>query len=53
MPAVSTPDLRMLARAVQVARSAPQGAAIATALILGGPSAPDRRGHAAVLGRTA
>jgi hypothetical protein len=46
-------DLRMVARAVQVARSAPQGAAITTALIVGGLSALDRRGHAAVLGRTA
>ena len=46
-------DLRMLAWAVQVARYAPQGAAITTALIVGGLSAPDRLGHAAVLGRTA
>jgi hypothetical protein len=46
-------DLRMLAWAVQVARYAPQGAAITMALIVGGLSAPDRRGHAAVLGRTA
>jgi hypothetical protein len=46
-------DPRMPAWAVQVARYAPQGAAITTALIVGGLSAPDRRGHAAVLGRTA
>jgi hypothetical protein len=45
-------SLRMLAWAVQVARYAPQGAAITTTLIVGGLSAPDRRGHAAVLGRT-
>lgn len=45
-------DLRMLAWAVQVAVRA-AGAAITTALIVGGLSAPDRRGHAAVLGRTA
>jgi tetracycline repressor-like protein len=37
-------DLRMLARAVQVDLSAPQGAAITTALIVGGLSAPEIAG---------
>lgn len=46
--------LRMLARAVQVVLSAPPGQRFATALIVGGLSAPQiARGHAAVSGRTA
>jgi hypothetical protein len=44
MPAAPAPDLRMLARAVQLVLSAPQAAVITTALIVGGLSAPEIAG---------